>query len=385
MSASLNIVFIGLSITSAWGNCHAAIYRSLTKGLWRGGHRILFLEWDAPWYRQHRDLPASSDFCEIGLYDSLETLKTRFGEDIRNADVVIVGSYTYEGIEVGRWVLKQATGVTAFYDIDTPMTLVRLRNSGCGYISTALIPQYDFYLSAVGGPVLRRLETAYGAKNARSLYCSVDPDLYFPDMKDHEYALGYLGTYSVDRQPALERFLIDPALRFPERRFAVAGANYPAGIEWPKNVAYKEYLPPVRHRWFYNLQQFSLNITRPDVMAWGYSPCLRMLEAAACGVPVISDYWMGLETFFQPGSEIITVQSTDEVIGVLEDFSPQERITMGARARSRVLENHTGVQRAQELIDYLMGYSETANRNSSYLGEFVESYDPMQEQLPSPM
>lgn len=382
MQSSLSIVFIGLSITSAWANCHAAIYRSLIKGLQRNGHRVLFLEWDAPWYRQHRDLPSPS-FCEVGIYDSLETLQSRFEGEIRAADAVVVGSYTYEGVEIGRWIQEQATGVTAFYDIDTPLTLVRLHNNGCGYLSMDLIPRYDVYLSATGGPLLQRIE-AYGARRVFPLYCSVDTDLYFPEMYSRDYDLAYLGNYSPDRQPTLERFLVDTARHFPRRRFAVAGANYPAGIHWPGNVDYVEYLPPKEHREFYNRQRFTLNVTRPDVVAWGYSPCIRLLEAAACGVPVISDYWVGLETFFEPGKEIVTAQSTREVTGILESYSPEECAAMGMRARSRVLMHHAGIQRARELVVYLMHHSPRLDRKANCY-DFPEGRIALQEQLLGPM
>jgi spore maturation protein CgeB len=308
----------------------------------------------------HRDMPAP-EFCEVGIYDSIETLKASFGERICNADVVIIGSYTYEGIQIGRWVLENSTGLAVFYDLDTPITLVRLLNGGCGYLAPDLIPRYDIYLSCTGGPVLKRFEAVYGAKQAYPLYCSVDPDLYYPGSCSRDYTLAYLGNYSPDRQSALERYLIDPARHYSSRRFAVAGANYPAGIRWPGNINHMEYLPPKSHREFYCSQQFALNITRPDAIAWGYSPSIRLLEAAACCVPVISDYWIGLEAFFKPGVEIITVQSTVEVMEVLDKYTPEECVAMGDLARSRILQAHSGVHRAREFVAYLMqasaGYS----------------------------
>src|SRR5581483_548045 len=115
--------------------------------------------------------------------------------------------------------------------------------------------------------------------------------------------LSYLGTYSLDRQPVLERLLIEPARRAPQLRFAVAGAQYPDGIEWPANVERIEHVAPAEHPEFYASSRFTLNVTRADMVRAGYSPSVRLFEAAACGVPIISDYWQGLETFFQPGEE----------------------------------------------------------------------------------
>lgn len=376
MRLPLNIVVIGLSITSAWGNCHAPIYRSLIKGLSRDGHKILFLEWDAPWYRPHRDMP-NPDYCGVGIYDSLETLQVKYGKAICEADIVIVGSYTYEGIQVGRWVIENAQGLKAFYDLDTPVTVVRLRNGGCGYLAADLIPKYDIYLSSSGGLELEKFRVAYGAKRIYSLYCSVDPDQYYPEVRVRKYTLAYLGNYVPDRHATLERYLVDPARHYSDRCFSVVGANYPGGIRWPSNVEYVEYLQPKRHREFYARQQFALNVTRPDAVAWGYSPSIRLLEAAACGVPVISDYWMGLETFFKPGVEIITVQSTIEIMEILEKYTPEECRALGEMARGRILKSHTCDQRAREFVGFLE-QTLGSNNKASYHGSIAGTHaDPV--------
>src|SRR5215210_3228069 len=175
----MKIVVLGLSITSSWGNGHATTFRGLLRELARRGHDILFLERDQSWYAENRDFP-KPPFCRVALYNSLSEL-TLFAHDIAEADCVIVGSYVPEGIAVGEWVTRTARGVTAFYDIDTPVTLAALGGRGAEYISRALIPRYHLYLSFTGGPTLVRLEQEFGAQMARPLYCSVDTAHYFPD------------------------------------------------------------------------------------------------------------------------------------------------------------------------------------------------------------
>ena len=125
MTANLDIVVLGLSITSAWGNGHAVTYRGLVRELVRRGHRVLFLERDVPWYAENRDLP-HPPYGTTALYRDVDDLRARFGDAVRNADVVIVGSYVPDGIAVVQWVLERARGVRAFYDIDTPVTLAKL-------------------------------------------------------------------------------------------------------------------------------------------------------------------------------------------------------------------------------------------------------------------
>lgn len=348
----LRLVICGLSLTSSWGNGHATTYRSLVRALKSRGHDVLFLECDRPWYAERRDLP-EPDFCEIALYQTLDELKEKWGREIETADAVIVGSYVQDGIALGEYVTSTARGITAFYDIDTPVTLARLGQPGNAYLSRELIAKYDLYLSFTGGPTLPRLEKELGSPLARALYCSVDETEYFPEDDDARWDLGYLGTYSADRQPTLQTLMFQTAEAWAEGRFMVAGAMYPNDLTWPKNVEHVEHLPPHEHRAFYNQQRFTLNVTRQDMVSAGYSPSVRLFEAAACGTPIVSDYWSGLETLFEPGREIVVVNHPREVLAVLRDMPEDERQQLGARARARVLREHTAIHRAEQLEGFL--------------------------------
>ena len=350
-SRSLDIVVIGLSITSSWGNGHATTYRALVRGLDSRGHRVLFLERDVPWYAAARDLPRPP-FGRTELYASTQELKDRFAAEIAGADLVIVGSYVPDAVSIGEWVTQTAGGATAFYDIDTPVTIADLARRSCEYLTRELIPRYDLYLSFTGGPVLRKLEDHYGARRALPLYCGVDTGIYFPEAREVEYDLAYMGTYSGDRQPVLERLLLEPARRWPGGRFAVVGPQYPGSIGWPANVERMEHLPPVRHRDFYNAQRFTLNITRRDMVRMGYAPSVRLFEAAACGTPIISDYWLGLETFFTLGEEVLIARTAEDALRHLEEIPEERRREIGENARRRVLSGHTSVHRAEELESY---------------------------------
>ena len=346
----LRLVFLGLSITSSWGNGHATTYRGLLRELAAQGHEVLFLERDVPWYASNRDLP-QPPYGRTELYQSLEDL-TRFENNVRDADAVIVGSYVPEGVKVGERVLSLAKGLTAFYDIDTPVTLAKLERGETDYLSPELIPRYDLYLSFTGGPTLQHLEHHYGSPCARPLYCSVDPALYYPEETDVCWDVGYLGTYSEDRQGTLEKLLLEPARRHPEGKFIVAGPLYPKTTSWPHNVTRVEHLPPAQHRHFYNAQRFTLNVTRADMIRAGYAPSVRLFEAAACGVPIISDTWDGLETFFEPDKDILLARSPEDTLAYLE-LDEGARLEVGARARARVLGAHTAAHRAGELVEYL--------------------------------
>ena len=189
MTQRLSITILGLSITSSWGNGHATTFRALVRELVAAGHEVLFLERDQPWYASNRDLP-QPPWGRTELYGSLDELNDRFAADVGDADLVIVGSYVPQGDQVGDWVQRTAQGRTAFYDIDTPVTLAKLARGEHEYLRPDQIAGYDLYLSFTGGPTLRKLEREFGSPRARVLYCSVDPQLYFPE--DHDKALSLI-------------------------------------------------------------------------------------------------------------------------------------------------------------------------------------------------
>jgi spore maturation protein CgeB len=344
---SLDIVVFGLSITSAWGNGHATTYRALLRALAERGHRVRFFERDMPWYAEHRDLP-DPPYARTVLYSSLTELRERLGEEIR-ADLVMIGSYVPEAVRLAEWALPRATGLTAFYDIDTPVTVAHLERGDCEYLTAALVPRFDLYLSFAGGPILERLQARFGAQRPRPLYCSVDPRDYFPVRAAKRYRMGYLGTYSPDRQPTLERLLLEPARRLPQARFCVAGAQYPGDIAWPDNVVRVEHLAPAAHRDFYNSQRFTLNVTRARMVASGHSPSVRLFEAAACEVPIITDDWPGLEELFIPGREVLVARTSADALRFLDRLDEDEAGEIARRARERVLLAHTATVRAMEL------------------------------------
>jgi spore maturation protein CgeB len=341
------IVVLGLSLSSSWGNGHATTFRALLKACSARGHDILFLERNVPWYAAHRDL-SDPNFCRLAFYESLEGLE-RYREAITHADAVIVGSYVPDGVTIGRWVQSVAQGVTAFYDIDTPVTLAKLERGDYEYLTPDLIPGYDVYFSFTGGPTLERLMHRYGSPAARALYCSVDPDAYPALEEPTRWDLSYLGTYSPDRQPVLERLLLEPARRAPNLRFVVAGPQYPDAIEWPQNVERIDHVPPHEHPAFYAASRFTLNVTRADMIRAGYSPSVRLFEAAACATPIISDIWDGIETLLAPDREIVLARNADEVLHVVQTLAEGRRISLAAAARRRVLAEHTAAHRALTL------------------------------------
>jgi spore maturation protein CgeB len=371
---TLNIVIMGLSITSSWGNGHATTYRALAKALSDLGHSVSFLERDAPWYREHRDLE-NPKYCKVELYGSLIELAQCYSQSILDADLVILGSYVPDGVAIGEWLTSRATGITAFYDIDTPVTLAGLDTGEIDYITPRLIPRFNLYLSFSGGPALGIVEDFYGSPLARALYCSADLRMHAARKASPKWALGYLGTFSADRQPGLERLLLTPARQLQDNSFVVAGPKYPETVRWPDNVTHIPHLPPQQHSEFYCSQRYTLNVTRSDMKALGFSPSVRLFEAAACGTPLISDDWPGIETVFAPGTEILIASEPREVMQILREMSNDRRLGIAANARARLLREHTPAHRARQLETYYLEaleqrpYVSNANRRPIELEE----------------
>jgi spore maturation protein CgeB len=348
----VKLAVLGLSLSSSWGNGHATTYRALLRAFARRGHEVLFLERDVPWYRAHRDLTAPH-YARLAFYADFEGLSRDWRDELAEADAVIVGSFTPDGVEVGRWVQDVARGATAFYDIDTPVTLARLARGEHDYVSPGVIPGYDLYLSFTGGPSLDLLERRYGARAARALYCSVDAEAHRPLAQRPRWDLSYLGTYSPDRQPMLQRLLIEPARAAPDLRFCIAGPQSPADHDLPANVERLEHVGPDEHAAFYGASRFTLNVTRADMVAAGWSPSVRLFEAAACAVPIISDAWDGLDVFFEPGRDILLPPHANAVLAILRELPEDERQEIGRAGRARVLASHTSAHRAAELEAFI--------------------------------
>jgi spore maturation protein CgeB len=346
----MKLVVFGLSISSTWGNGHGTLWRGLCRALARRGHHVVFFERDVPYYAEHRDLfdiPGG----ELVLYRDWADAVPLADRHLADADVGMVTSYCPHGIEASDLVLGSRAPVKSFYDLDTPVTLARLEaGETTSYIGPRGLRDFDLVLSYTGGAALDALRTRLGAHRVAPLYGSVDPDIHAPvePVERFRADLSYLGTYAQDRQEALAALLVEPARRMPERRFVIGGALYPADFPWAPNIFFVRHLPAAEHPAFYSSSRLTLNVTRGAMAAMGWCPSGRLFEAAACGAPILSDRWDGLDRFFEPGREILLAADTDQAMAAIGlDDDNLRRIARAARERT--LAEHTADHRAIEL------------------------------------
>jgi spore maturation protein CgeB len=350
----MKLVVFGLSVSSAWGNGHATLWRGLIWALARRGHSVTFYERDVPYYASHRDcfdLPNG----ELRLYATWEDVRHEAARALRDADAAMVTSYCPDGIAATELVLDSKVGVKAFYDLDTPITLEKIRGGEpVSYLGTQGLRDFDVVLSYTGGAALAGLMSELGARRVLPLYGSVDPALHAPTLPDPRYRadLSYLGTYAKERQTALDALFLEPARRSPERKFVLGGSQYPGDFPWTPNLYFVRHVPPAEHGAFYCSARLNLNVTRAPMAAMGYCPSGRLFEAAACGAALVTDTWRGLRAFYEPGSEILVAESSEDVIAAL-DTSDADLQRIGRRARERTLAEHTIDHRARELLSIL--------------------------------
>jgi spore maturation protein CgeB len=344
----MRIVVFGLTISSSWGNGHATLWRGLCRALARRGHQVIFFEQDVPYYAMNRDLDEIAG-GELVLYGAWDDVRARAEREIADADVAMVTSYCPDGVAASELVLAARRAVRVFYDLDTPVTLSRVKaGETTTYIGPRGLRDFDLVLSYTGGAALTGLREQLGARQVAPLYGHVDPAVHHRvEAFDRFRAdLSYLGTYAADRQAALEALLVEPARERPHQRFLIGGAQYPQDFPWTPNIYFVRHLPPSEHPAFFSSSRLTLNVTRQAMAEIGWCPSGRLFEASACGVPILSDRWEGLDAFFEPGREILVASGAHEVMAPL-DLTDAELRRIGEAGRDRTLAEHTADQRVE--------------------------------------
>jgi spore maturation protein CgeB len=350
----VKLVVFGLSVSSSWGNGHATLWRGLIRALNKRGHQVIFFERDVPYYARHRDL-SDPPWCKLVLYRDWASVLPTAEKHLSDADVAIITSYCPDAVPASEEVLSSPARVRCFYDLDTGVTISRLRDGEkVEYLPPDGLADFDLVLSYTGGNALRELKTRLGARHVAPLYGSVDPETHYPIAAVERFRsdLSYLATYSADRQRALDELLLEPARRRSDLRFLIGGPQYPGDFPWTENLMYIPHVPPSDHPAFYCSSRLTLNLTRAAMAEMGYCPSGRLFEAAACGVPILSDEWEGLDYFFEPGLEILVARTTGHVMEALA-MSNEQLARIARAGRERALAAHTAARRALELENIL--------------------------------
>jgi spore maturation protein CgeB len=347
----MNIAFFGSSLVSAYWNGAATYYRGVLRHLAERGHRITFYEPDAFERQQHRDIP-DPDWARVVVYPATEEAAWRCLEEARGADLVVkasgVGVFD-ELLEKAVLDIRRPDGLCVFWDVDAPATLDRMESDPRD-LFRALVPKYDLIFTYGGGDPVVDAYHSFGARDCVPIYNALDPTTHRPVAPDPRFEadLGFLGNRLPDREVRVEEFFLEAAAKLPEKTFLLGGSGW-ADKPIPGNVRYVGHVYTRDHNAFNCTSLAVLNISRESMARYGFSPATRVFEAAGAGACLITDEWVGIEMFLEPGREVLVARDGAEVAGHLRELTPERARRIGEAARRRVLAEHTYAHRAAQI------------------------------------
>lgn len=348
----LNIAFFGSSILSAYWNGAATYYRGIVRALHNMGHEVTFYEPDVYDRQKHRDIEPPN-YCNVEVYENDKNQLRRclkIAEE--RADIIIktsgIGAFD-EFLEREIPKLKRSNNVIIFWDVDAPATLDRMINHKDDAFRDQL-PKFDGVLTYGGGEPVVKTYQLLGAKKCIPIYNAFDPDTHHPVPAQEKFSchLGFLGNRLPDREARVEEFFIKPAQILADKKFIIGGSGW-QDKPFSKNVKYCGHVYTNEHNAFNSSSLAILNISRGSMAEYGYSPATRVFEAAGAAACIITDYWEGIEMFFEPDKEILVARDGDEVVEILKNLTPEKAKKIGDAAYQKVISKHTYSHRTQLL------------------------------------
>jgi spore maturation protein CgeB len=347
----MKFAFFGSSLVSAYWNGAATYYRGIIRAMNERGHEITFYEPDAYDRQKNRDID-DPDWARIVVYQPSEADIFRVLQDAMDADIIVKTS----GVGVFDALLEREVAAlgkkdkfTIFWDVDAPATLDRVHQNEDDYFK-ALIPQFDLILTYGGGDPVKNAYTALGAKKCCPIYNALDPSTHHPVEKEARFEadLVFLGNRLPDREKRVESFFLEVAAQMPDQKFILGGNGW-QDKPMTGNISYMGHVFTRDHNALNCSPKAILNISRDSMAKYGFSPATRVFEAAGAGACMITDYWEGIEFFFEPGKEILVARDGEEVKTILSSLTQERAVQIGQAALKKVLALHTYGHRAIEL------------------------------------
>ena len=360
----MKMYVIGSSLTSCYWNGAATYYRGIYKNLHALGHEITFAEPDIYKRQQNRDC-RTIEYANVRVYQTPRDLDDVLA-DASGADLIIKHSGVGADDELlEREVLNcQSTDTrVAFWDVDAPATLARVQEDAQDPFRS-LIPHYDFIFTYGGGQSVVDDYLRLGAKNCYSIYNALDPDTHFPVVPDEQYKcdLAFVGNRMPDREVRAEQFFFAAAEQASEFQFLLGGEGW-GGRAMPRNVRWIGHVGTANHNVINSSARMVLNINRESMARVGFSPPTRVFEAAGAAACLITDAWLGIEQFYEPGREVLVAHSSDEIVRYLREVGPAQARGIGSAMHKRALRDHTYELRARE-VDSILQWSLTVARSA---------------------
>lgn len=367
----MKIYVIGSSITSCYWNGAATYYRGIYKNLHRLGHKITFAEPDIYNRQQNRDC-SEIEYATVRVYQTPREIDLILSEAC-SSDLIVKHSGVGADDELlEREVLRLGSPSTrvAFWDVDAPATLARVEQDSTDQFRE-LIPKYDFIFTYGGGNPIVEHYISLGAKNCFPVYNALDPDTHYPVPPEEGFGcdLAFVGNRLPDREKRVEEFFLAAAEMAPEFQLLLGGEGW-GSKRLPKNVRWIGHVGTAQHNVINSSARMVLNINRESMARVGFSPPTRVFEAAGAAACLITDRWTGIETFFQPGREILVAAGPDDIVRFLREISPEKSREIGLAMRNRALRDHTYELRAKQ-VDAILCSRRTSSAHTEPLVDSV--------------
>jgi spore maturation protein CgeB len=352
----LRIFVFGSSLVSSYWNGAATYYRGIYKNLAALGCEVTFAEPCIYQRQEHRD-EGDYSFAKSLVYNTPEDLSwlLRLACD---ADVVI----KHSGIGADDALLerrmldcKSPKRKVVFWDVDAPATLASVESLASNPFREC-IPEYDFIFTYGGGPQVVERYRKLGAKNCHPIYNGLEPESHHPVASDPELAcdLVFVGNRLPDREKRVEDFFLRAAELAPEFKFILGGEGW-SNKSMPPNVRWIGHVRTGDHNRVNCSARMVLNINRESMADVGFSPPTRVFEAAGAAACLITDAWQGIETFFEPRTEILVASSAEEIVHALRTVPAKKARSIGEAMRTRALRDHLYAGRARQALELLTG------------------------------
>jgi glycosyltransferase involved in cell wall biosynthesis len=277
----------------------------------------------------------------------LDDLLEREGD----ADAVIVFTVPMSHLRGIPTHLRERFGVpVVFYDGDVPMSLPEFggMDTGFNYYHGAEPSEYDLVISNSEGGLERLREL--GARRADTVFWGADPDLFRPHDVEKEYDVFFYGYGDKFRREWMRALVGEPSRAMPETDFALGGRDFRGDVGRARTIGDVPFNVFARA---ISAARINLNITRRSHATVDASSTARPFELAAAGAAIVSNPYLGLERWFEPGRELLVVHDADEAFAAYRDLlgDPAQAEELGRRARERVLDEHTYAHRARRVLE----------------------------------
>jgi spore maturation protein CgeB len=357
----MKFVLYAQSVVSDWNNGNAHFLRGILSDLHRRGHAIKVLEPEDGWSRtnliaNHGTAPLAR-FAVTFPHLPVTTYGLDFDHEaaVDGANVVIVHEWTPPDLvaRIGR--LRQTVGHFALLFHDTHHRGV----SESASIEQLSLQDYDAVL-AFGETLRRRYERLGWGRRVFTWHEAADTSVFRPQLPSGALKdLVWIGNWGDgERAEELHDYLIEPA-RQARLDGTVHGVRYPPEALdrlASTDLAYKGWLPNAEAPASFAQHRMTIHVPRrPYVEALPGIPTIRVFEALACGIPLVSAPWRDEEGLFRPGQDFLAARNTAEMTRHLTAIRHDQDLAQAlvASGLHRIRERHTCAHRVDELLAIL--------------------------------